>query len=55
MLAAASYEIQSRQQRRLAGAWGFGIGAGTTMLATLFVTSFGVAVLRPDPWFAPQY
>jgi putative ABC transport system permease protein len=54
MLAAASYEIHSRQQRRLAGAWGFGIGAGTTMLATLFVTTFGVAALRPDPWFDPQ-
>jgi putative ABC transport system permease protein len=37
----------------LAGAWGFGIGAGTTMLATLFVTTFGVAALQPDPWFDP--
>ena len=24
------------------------------MLATLFVTSFGVAALRPEPWFAPH-
>ena len=54
MLAAASYEIHSRQQRRLKGVWGFGIGAGTAMLATLFVTTFGVAALRPDPWFDPQ-
>ena len=54
MFAAASYEIHARQQRRLAGAWGFGIGAGTTMLATLFVTTFGIAALRPDPWFDPQ-
>ena len=54
MLGAATYEIVSRQQRRLAGAWGIGIGAGTTMLATLFVTAFGLATLRPDPWFAPQ-
>lgn len=54
MLAAASYEIHSRQQRRLAGAWGFGIGAGTAMLATLFVTTFGLAALRPDPWFDPH-
>ena len=54
MLAAASYEIHSRQQRRLSGTWGFGIGAGTAMLATLFVTTFGLAALRPDPWFDPQ-
>jgi putative ABC transport system permease protein len=54
MMAAASYEIHSRQQRRLAGPWGFGIGAGTAMLATLFVTTFGLAALRPDPWFDPQ-
>ena len=54
MLAAASYEIHSRQQRRLYGAWGFGIGAGTAMLATLFVTTFGLAALRPEPWFDPQ-
>ena len=54
MVGAASYEILSRQQRRLAGPWGIGIGAGTVMLATLFVTTFGLAALRPDPWFAPQ-
>jgi putative ABC transport system permease protein len=54
MLAAASYEILSRQQRRIKGAWGFGIGAGTTMVATLFVTVFGLAALRPEPWFAPH-
>jgi putative ABC transport system permease protein len=54
MLTAASYEILSRQQRRIKGAWGFGIGAGTTMVATLFVTAFGLAALRPEPWFAPQ-
>lgn len=54
MLGAASYEIFSRQQRRLAGPWGYGIGAGTSMLATLFVTSIALVTLRPDPWFAPQ-
>lgn len=54
MVGAASYEILSRQQRRLSGPWGIGIGTGTVMLATLFVTTFGLAALRPDPWFAPQ-
>jgi putative ABC transport system permease protein len=42
MFAMASYEISSRQERRFAGAWGYGIGAGTTMLATLLVTAFAL-------------
>jgi putative ABC transport system permease protein len=55
MFAMASYEISSRQERRFAGGWGYGIGAGTTMLATLFITVFAVlGTLRPDPWYAPQ-
>jgi UDP-glucose/iron transport system permease protein len=54
MLVAASYEIRARQQRRYAGPWSFGIGAATTMLATLFVTAFALITLRPDPWFSPQ-
>jgi UDP-glucose/iron transport system permease protein len=55
MFAMASYEIGSRQERRFAGPWGYGIGAGTTMLATLLVTGFAlVGALRPDPWYAPQ-
>jgi putative ABC transport system permease protein len=55
MFAMASYEIGSRQERRFAGAWGYGIGAGTTMLATLFVTGYAIiGALRPDPWYAPQ-
>lgn len=54
MLAAAAYEIGSRQERRFTGAWRYGLGAATTMLATLFVSSFAMAALRPDPWYAPQ-
>jgi putative ABC transport system permease protein len=55
MFGMASYEIASRQERRFTGAWGFGIGAATTMLATLFVTGFAlIGALRPDPWYAPQ-
>jgi putative ABC transport system permease protein len=54
MFATASYEITSRQERRFTGVWAIGVGAGTTMLATLFVTTFALVTLRPDPWFAPQ-
>ena len=49
MFTMASYEISSRQERRFAGAWGYGIGAGTTMLATLLVTAFALlGILRSD-------
>lgn len=54
MLCAASYEIHSRQQRRFTGAWGYGIGATTTVLATVFVTGVALATLQPQPWFSPQ-
>jgi putative ABC transport system permease protein len=54
MLATASYETLSRQQRRFAGWWGAGVGAATTMFATVVVTGFALATLRPQPWFAPQ-
>ncbi|MDB5650224.1 MAG: iron export transporter permease subunit FetB [Hyphomicrobiales bacterium] len=54
MIGMASYEIVSRQDRRFTGLWGAGIGAGTTMLATLFVTAVALATLAPSPWYAPQ-
>jgi putative ABC transport system permease protein len=54
MLGAAAYETLSRQQRRFLGWWGPGLGAGTTMLATVLVTAFGVAALQPTPWYAPE-
>lgn len=54
MLTTASYEIFSRQERRFLGLWRFGVGAATTMLATLFVTAIALVTLRPTPWFFPQ-
>jgi putative ABC transport system permease protein len=54
MLAAAGYEIVSRQERRFSGIWRYGVGAGTTMLATIFVSAFAMVALRPDPWYEPQ-
>jgi len=56
MLLAAGREVNARQRRRFAGAWGYGIGTGA-----LFVSSFAVTVLalvvvvNADPWYAPQY
>ena len=53
MLATAAYETLSRQQRRFKGAWGAGLGAATTTLASVLVTGFAVATLHPHPWYAP--
>lgn len=56
MLAVAGYEVMSRQQRRLSGFWGYGVGA-----VAMFVSSFTVAALsllvmiQPEPWYEPQY
>jgi len=54
MLGSASYEILSRQERRFAGWWRYGLGAGTSFAATVLVGGFAIALLRPRPWYAPQ-
>jgi putative ABC transport system permease protein len=54
MIAAASFEIYSRQARRLRGAWGFAVGAGSTGLTAILVTALALATLRPSRWFAPE-
>jgi putative ABC transport system permease protein len=52
----AGYEVRARQERRLRGAWGYGLGAGTVMLAGALVTVFALTVsIRPQPWFEPRY
>ena len=54
MLGTASYEVLSRQEQRFAGWWRYGLGAGTTLIATLLVTAFALLTLRPSPWYEPQ-
>lgn len=54
MFATASYEIWSRQERRLQGWWAIGLGSGTTMVATLLATALALIALRPSPWFNAQ-
>ena len=52
----AGREILARQERRLAGWWGYGIGASTMLLAGMVVTLLALSgPLRPDPWFDPRY
>lgn len=54
MLCMASFEIQSRQDRRFVGLWRYGLGAGTTFLATLVVGGLAVGMVRPTPWYDPH-
>ena len=56
MLLVAGREVMARQERRLTGWWGFGIGT-----SSMFVSSFALTILAltvvvgPQPWYAPQY
>ena len=56
MIAFAGREIRARQQRRLAGPWGYAIGATSMMLAGMLVTVFSLAsLIQPVPWWSPQF
>lgn len=52
----AGREIWARQERRLSGLWGFGIGAGAMMSAGVLVTVIALTTqIRPDPWWTPRF
>ena len=52
----AGREIWARQERKLSGIWGYGIGAGTMMGAGIFVTLFALGTqIQADPWWNPQF
>lgn len=56
MVLFAGREIMARQDRRLTGWWGYGLGTGCMLLAAGVVTVFGLTTqLRPDPWYDPRY
>lgn len=56
MITFAGREIWARQERRLRGAWGFGLGASSMMLGGTLVTVIALTTLiSPDPWWTPQY
>lgn len=54
MLVAAAREVHARQQRRLAGWWGWGVGALAATLAALLAAGLGLSLLAHQPWWAPQ-
>ncbi|WP_295802846.1 iron export ABC transporter permease subunit FetB [uncultured Microbulbifer sp.] len=56
MLLLAGREVMARQSYRLRGGWSFGIGTLSMFVSAFSVTVLTlVAVIGPEPWYAPQY
>lgn len=56
MVAAAGYEISSRQSHRIAGWGGSGLGAATLLVVGSVATFYAVALaIGPTPWWNPRY
>ncbi len=56
MVLFAGREAMARQERRLAGWWGYGVGASAMLAAAAVVTVFALTTqVQPDPWYDPRY
>ncbi len=56
MLGFAAREIRARQERALAGLWGWSIGGGAMAVAGIFVASYGLIVaIGTEPWWTPRF
>ena len=56
MIAAAGYEIVSRQTRRLKSLMAYGLGSTAMLFSSIVATLFAVVgVIGPDPWYEPRY
>ncbi|MEX0760175.1 MAG: iron export ABC transporter permease subunit FetB [Tistlia sp.] len=56
MVGFAAREGWARQERRLAGPWGWGLGGGAIAFAGSLVIVVGLAALiRPEPWWSPRF
>lgn len=56
MLLAAGYEVRARQERLLSGPWAYGIGISSMFVSSLLLAVLALMIiLRPEPWYAPQY
>lgn len=56
MLLVAGYEVSARQNRKLAGWWGYGLGVSSMFVSSFSVLLFALLiVVQPEPWYQPQY
>ena len=56
MLLVAAHEVMTRQNRPLLGWWGFGTGALSLFISTLFVMLITLtSIIEIQPWYHPQY
>ena len=56
MILFAGREVLGRQERRLAGWWGYGLGTTCILFAGTIVTVFALTTqVQPEPWYHPRY
>lgn len=56
MVSFAGREVWARQDRRLSGFWGVGLGGASMLLAGTIVTVFALTTqIKPTPWWSPQF
>ena len=56
MIGFAGYEAMARQDRRLDGPWGYGLGTGAMLFASSVVVIFALTTqVQPEPWYDPRF
>jgi len=56
MLLVAGREVMARQQHRLTGWWGYGVGTVSMFVSTFAITVIAlIVVIGTEPWYQPQY
>ncbi|UCH76098.1 MAG: iron export ABC transporter permease subunit FetB [Rhodospirillales bacterium] len=56
MVLFAGREAMARQERRLSGWWGYGVGTAAMLAAAAVVTLFALTTqVQPEPWYDPRY
>lgn len=56
MLLIAGREVMARQQHRLTGWWGYGVGTVSMFVSTFIITVMAlIVVIGTEPWYQPQY
>jgi putative ABC transport system permease protein len=56
MLVVASWEILSRQKRKIKGWWGFGVSSFSLVVSSFLITLIALFfIVKTDPWYTPQY